>query len=60
MKITSAQYYQSALDENPSSIRVTITEKELFVPIDPANRHYQAYLEWLAEGNEPSPADTPE
>jgi hypothetical protein len=28
-----------------------------FIPFDPANRDYAEYLEWLAEGNEPSPAD---
>ena len=31
-----------------------------FVPFDPANTCYQEYLEWLAEDNEPLPADTPE
>jgi hypothetical protein len=28
-----------------------------FIPLDPANTDYAAYLAWLAEGNEPLPAD---
>lgn len=28
-----------------------------FIPFDPANRDYQAYLQWLAKGNKPLPAD---
>ena len=28
-----------------------------YVPTDPDNTDYQAYLEWVAEGNTPEPAD---
>lgn len=29
----------------------------VFVPNDPANRDWQAYQEWLAQGNQPLDAD---
>ena len=27
------------------------------IPLDPANTDYQAYLEWIAEGNTPEEAE---
>ena len=30
-----------------------------WIPVNEGNTDYQAYLQWLAEGNEPLPADEP-
>ena len=30
---------------------------EAFIPFDPANTDYQAYLKWVEAGNTPEPAD---
>ena len=35
----------------------TINNKTLGVPVDPGNTEYIAIQQWLAEGNEPLPAD---
>ena len=55
MNITSAQYVQ-VNDEN-NTIYATIDGQEMYVPLDPANRHYQAIQEWVAEGNTIQDAD---
>ena len=53
MNITSAQYVNSTLSNEVSSIRATIDGQEMHVPLDPANRHYAAILEWAEkDGNE--------
>ena len=49
MQITSAQYCADMTGTN-SSIRATIDGQELFVPLDPANRHYAAILKAVEEG----------
>ena len=52
MVITSAQYnLNEAKNGNGSVITATIDGVEMQVPTDPANRHYAAILEWVAEGN---------
>jgi len=57
MNITSAQYLQSELEATNISIKATIDGTEMTVPLDPANRHYQAIQEWVAEGNTIEEAD---
>ncbi len=57
MDITSAQYVSGRDGEN-SSVIATIDGVSLEVPLDPANRHYQAILEWAKEdSNEIAAAD---
>jgi hypothetical protein len=48
MQITSAQY---VVDEGiNSSVKATIDGQEMFVPLDPANRHYAEIMRQVANG----------
>ena len=45
------------LDGSVVTNAIIRTEDGATIPFDPANTDYQAYLKWVAEGNEPLPAD---
>ena len=55
MTITNAKY-NSQHNEN-CSVTATIDGDVLSVPLDTANRHYQAILEWVEDGNTIEDAD---
>jgi len=56
MNITSAQYISE--EGNNQSILATIDSVDMYVPLDPENRHYAAILEWAEEdGNTIEEAD---
>lgn len=56
MNITNAQYFNDK-DGSQIGIKATIDGTEMFVPLDTANRHYAAILEWVADGNTIQDAD---
>ena len=56
MNIESAKYGKD-FDGNNSCIAAVMAGERILVPLDPANRHYQAIQEWVAEGNKIEDAD---
>ena len=58
MNITSAKYTKNNMTGENGSINIVIDEQTIGVPLDPANRHYQAILEWAKiDGNTIEEAD---
>ena len=49
--------YQLINNRDGSVSSVFRVEDGASIPFDPANTDYQEYLKWLAEGNEPLPAN---
>jgi len=50
MNITSAQYFIDSVSGNTAGVKATIDGQELFVPLDPANRHYAEILRQVEAG----------
>ena len=50
-KLTGNDFHGNPLNS------VVLVELNKWIPINPENTDYQEYLAWLAEGNEPLPAD---
>ena len=61
MNIISAQYMNATnLHDGTTykdNIKATIDGVVMSVPLDTANRHYQAILEWVEDGNTIEDAD---
>tara|TARA_R100001480_G_C4629506_1_gene167693 strand:+ start:334 stop:540 length:207 start_codon:yes stop_codon:yes gene_type:complete len=59
MNITKAKYRNNTIVEGIeiTNIVATIDGQEMSVPLDSANRHYQAIQEWVKEGNKIEDAD---
>jgi len=58
MNIEQAQYKVDLDGTTKISIKATIDGETWSVPLDPANRHYQAILEWAKiDGNTIEDAD---
>ena len=49
MNIQSAQYYNDSQTKEKDHIILVVDGVNMSVPLDPANRHYAAILEWAKE-----------
>ncbi len=57
MNITKAKYIKNTPGNTNAVVQATIDGKEYSVPISEDNRHYQAILKWVADGNTIEEAD---
>ena len=51
---------KSNIEGDDSIVAVLLTQDDgqvWSIPFNPENKDYQKYLKWVAEGNQPEPAD---
>jgi len=48
-------YSYSEVQEGPAQGMIVRLPDNAWIPADPENTDYQRYLEWVAEGNSPTP-----
>ena len=57
MNITTAKYIADPISSENMSIRATINNIKMIVPLDPDNTEYQEIQKWVADGNTIQEAD---
>ena len=50
--------YKLQMDPISNTVNAVLLDNTKHIPFDEKNIDYQEYLEWLAEGNTPTPADS--
>jgi hypothetical protein len=50
MNITEATHSYSLSSPDATGIRATVDEQDMFIPIDPANRHYVEIMRQVEDG----------
>ena len=49
--------YQLQNNSKGETVAVTIVGQNISIPMNPDNSDYQAYLQWVSEGNVAQPAE---
>jgi hypothetical protein len=51
------KYFKNSINDEIYTDCIIRKSDNAWIPFDPANTDYQAYLAWVAEGNQPEEAE---